>query len=161
MSAAQLRFGIPDIDLPRTGGGTVNPSAFAGHVLVVVFCPAASEREAAELADYRNLSPGLGAYDGWLVAVSQRPVDGQANESCPAAAAADADGSAWAAFCDIAPPELELDRSEGATFLFARGGSLERAWPGVGHSGEVIEELARPCCGTEEVAADPNEQPAA
>lgn len=158
MSATHLRFGIPDIDLPRASGGTVNPSAFAGHVLVVVFCPAASEREAAELAEYRNLSPRLSAYDGWLVTVSERAINGQPVEKRSGTAAVDSDGSAWAAFREIAPPELDLDRSKGATFLFARGGSLERVWPGLGHASEVIEELARPCFGIEEMAAIPVRQ---
>lgn len=161
MSEAHLRFGIPDIGLPRPGGGTVNPSAFAGHVLVVVFCPATLEREETELAEYRKLSPALSAYDGWLVTVSKHAIDEQPTEQHSTAAALDPEGGAWAEFCEIAPPELELDRSEGATFLFARGGSLERVWPGAGHASDVIEELARPCFGVEAMGASPDEKTAA
>lgn len=152
MSVAHLRFGIPDIDLPRIGGGTVNPSAFAGHVLVVVFCPDAAEIEAAERSQYERLSPSLSACGGWLVTVSESEMEVHGGEKRCGAAAVDRDGSAWAAFREIAPPELKLDRSEGATFLFARGGSLERVWPGFGRASEVIGELARPCRGVEEAA---------
>ena len=49
MNEATLSFGIPDIDLPRHGGGTVNPGDFAGHPLIVVFCPTDPAAVAREL----------------------------------------------------------------------------------------------------------------
>jgi peroxiredoxin len=36
--SATRNYGIPDIELPLPKGGTVNPSDFAGHELVVLFC---------------------------------------------------------------------------------------------------------------------------
>jgi hypothetical protein len=130
------------MDLPRVGGGTVNPSAFAGHVLVVLFCPASAPKGAEDFAD-----PGcaLSAYDGWLLRIRMPAGVTEQRSPCAGAEAVDADGTAWAAFRGIAPAGLELDPSKGATFLFARGGSLERVWPGVGRADEVIQELARPC----------------
>lgn len=145
MHVARLKFGIPDIELPCSAGGTVNPASFAGHVLVVLFCPIAAEREAAEVAEYRKLSPELGAYGGWLMFVSGSSSLSERDPPRAVDAACDSDGSAWAAFCEIAPPDLKLDRSEGAAFLFARGGSLQRVWPGRGHAADVLGELARPC----------------
>ena len=32
-------YGIPDIELTLPKGGTVNPTDFIGHELVVLFCP--------------------------------------------------------------------------------------------------------------------------
>lgn len=153
MSAAHLKFGVPDIDLPRADGSTINPSVFAGHALLVVFFPTAFEREAAELAEYGKLSPPLSAFDCWLVTVREQAIDEQSVEKRLPVAAIDPDGSAWAAFRAIVSPELELERSEGATFLFARGGSLDRVWPGIGHAKEVMAELAHPCSGVEDMSA--------
>ena len=36
-------FGVPNIDLPWSCGGTVNPSCFAGHQLLVLFLPTDNE----------------------------------------------------------------------------------------------------------------------
>ena len=152
MSTTHLRFGIPDIELTRTAGGTVNPACFVGHVLVVLFCPTAPEIEAAEVVEYQKLSSELSAFDGWLVTVSESASVPEQDPQRATAAARDADGSAWAAFREIAPPALKLDRAEGATYLFGRGGSLQRVWPGRGHASEVLRELARPCFETPEAA---------
>ena len=146
MSAAHLRFGIPDIDLPLAGGGTVNPSAFAGHILVVQFRPVGRPPEPG---DFSGRDCSLSEYDGWLLRIRASRDVPDGGVPCAGSEAVDDDDRAWTAFRQIVPSALELDRSEGATLLFARGGSLERVWPGVGHATEVIDELARPSSGAE------------
>ena len=56
MLAARLNFGIPNVDLPLGCGGTVNPSCFAGHQLVVLFLPADATKRVAEFESYDGLS---------------------------------------------------------------------------------------------------------
>lgn len=148
MSTTRLRFGIPDIELPRTEGGKVNPGWFAGHVLVVVFCPNAPDAEASELSDYIKRGCDLNEYGAWLLTVSGSATVPERQSQCPTATSYDPDGIAWRAFCDIAPPALKLDREKGATFLFGRGGSLQQVWVGPGHAADVINELAQPCSET-------------
>ena len=148
LSTTHLKFGIPDIELARTAGGTVNPACFVGHVLVVLFCPTAAESEAAELDVYRKLAPHLGYFDAWLVTVSETDSGAGLAPTSAIADARDEDGSAWAAFREIAPAGSKLERTKGATYLFGRGGSLQRVWSGKGHASEVLDELARPSCET-------------
>ena len=143
MTNTQMKFGIPDIELPRAAGGVVRPAAFAGHALVVTFCPTAPESEAAELADYQKLASEMSRYDAWLITVSERPITFEPDTHRATAAAHDLDGSAWAAFQEVASPGTPLDQSAGATYLFGRGGTLQRIWVGAGHSAEVLEELAK------------------
>lgn len=151
MSTTRLRFGIPDIELPRTEGGKVNPGWFAGNVFIVVFCPNAPDAEASELSDYSKRGCDLNKYGAWLLTVSGSASVPERKSQCPTATAFDPDGIAWTAFRDIAPPALTLDRTEGVTFLFGRGGSLQRIWVGPGHAAEVVGELAQPCFKTTEV----------
>lgn len=148
MSPTRLRFGIPDIELLRTEGGKVNPGWFAGNALVVVFCPNASDAEASELSDYSKRSPDLNEFGAWLLTVSGSQSVPELKSQRPKAISYDPDGIAWTAFCDIAPPALKLDRKNGATFLFGRGGSLQQIWVGPGHAADVINELAQPCSET-------------
>ena len=42
----------------------------------------------------------------------------------------------------MAGPAVALRREEGATFLFGRGGALQRVWAGSGHAADVLDELA-------------------
>lgn len=133
-------FGIPDIDLPCAKGGTVNPSSFAGHELVVLFCPSDRQAAAKELADYNLHADQLAYNDAWMVAVCD-PV-----ETPPASRislAGDKDSFGWRSFCGRLAPARQPSRDEGAVFLFGRGGCLQRMWEGSGHASEVTEELGK------------------
>ena len=139
MANTHLEYGIPDVQLTRDGG-TINPSDFAGHQLLIVFCPAEREAAARELADYGQFDDVLSAFDTWTITVSPHPSRAQ---TPPACLAADPDGSAWRAFQQLADPSLDLERSRGAAFLFGRGGCLQRVWAGAGHAADVVKEMKR------------------
>lgn len=138
----ELKFGIPDLELPRLSGGKVSPAAFAGHALVVLFCPRGRAAEIAALDQYATAACEFSGYDAWLLTVIEQ--DGVSPEpKCPCAIVYDPHGTAWEAFQKVAEPDLKLDRDQGATFLFARGGSLHHAWAGVASPELVIQSLAR------------------
>jgi peroxiredoxin len=142
MTGTRLNYGIPDIDLPRLGGGTVNPGDFAGHPLIVIFCPADPSAEARELRQCAERVDDYDGYEAWLITIGREVGASTLESDHPIASAYDPGDMAWAAFKDIAGREAdEYDRAEGATFLFGRGGSLQRAWPGCGHGAEVLAEL--------------------
>jgi peroxiredoxin len=136
----ELNFGIPNVQLPWSSGGTVNPSCFAGHQLVVLFLPADPALQTAELASYERVAADAAGTDAWLLAVGEnlRP-DLAALTNIPIAA--DREGAAWRAFEKVARAGTGLDRNQGAAFLFTRGGAFHRAWSGQGHATEVIDEL--------------------
>lgn len=136
MSTTQLNFGIPDIDLPWTGEGTVNPSSFAGHQLLVLFLGDDAHECTATLQRYARVADELSRTGAWLLVIANRSVPSDA----PMPIASDPDGKAWSAFRKLSP-EADIDQSLGATFAFTRGGAFHRVWPGCGHIEEVIEEL--------------------
>lgn len=136
--SAKLNYGIPDIELPLPEGGTVNPSDFAGHELVVLFCPLDRVAAARELADYNRHADQLSNNDAWMVAVCDDP------KTLPASRitlAADPDLGAWRAFGECLDPPEQIPRGGGAAFLFGRGGCLTRVWQGPGHVDDVVKEL--------------------
>lgn len=144
MTGTRLNYGIPDIDLPRPGGGTVNPGNFAGHPLIVVFCPADPAAEAFQLRQCEERVRDFDDYEAWLITIGREGSAAIAQPSSASASAYDPGDMAWAAFKEVAGAKgSALDRSQGATFLFGRGGSLQRAWPGCGHEAEVLAELAQ------------------
>ena len=137
MLKSHLNFGIPDVDLPWNRGANVNPSCFAGHQLVVLFLPADSKQQAAELERYDRLSKELSHTGAWFLAVASEPcVEGDAKTPV----ALDPDEKAWRAFKEVAG-DANLDRQRGAAFFFTRGGAFHRVWAGPGHEREVAEEL--------------------
>ena len=139
MSASRT-YGIPDIELPMPTGRPINPSDFAGHELVVLFCPLDRDAAQRELAAYDRHADQLSYNDGWMIAV------GGAGDVEPASRiilASEPDSSAWQAFAEILDPPQQLPRKDGAVFLFGRGGCLTRGWPGAGHAGEVASELGK------------------
>ena len=138
MLANQLNFGIPNVELQWSCGGTVNPGCFAGHQLVVLFLPVDPRQLAEELDSYAACADEFGGSDAWFLAIGQGRAD-QAARFRTTPIAIDRDGAAWQAFNRLA--KRKLDRAEGATFLFTRGGSLHRVWPGRGHAPEVLAEL--------------------
>ena len=137
MLASELRFGIPDLDLQWTCGGSVNPSCFAGHQLLVLFLPVDERQQAAEFESYEQRSDELSGTDAWFLVVAPQPPKGDQRRNIPIAL--DPTGRAWAAFNKVA--NVKLDRPEGAAFLFTRGGAFHRVWPGRGHAPEVVREL--------------------
>lgn len=135
MLASELNFGIPDMDLPRSCGGTVNPSCFVGHQLLVLFLPAGEREAAAEFESYEKVADELAGTDAWFLIIgSERAIGSEVP------IALDPDGKAWQAFTKLAKG-AELERARGAVFFFTRGGAFHRVWSGQGHSSEVIREL--------------------
>ena len=131
-------YGIPDIELLLPNGGTVNPTDFIGHELVVLFCPLDRGAAARELADYDRHADQFSYNDAWMIAVCDD------TETLPASRitiAADPDLGAWRAFGECLDPPEQLAREDGAVFLFGRGGCVTRAWPGSGHAEDVVKEL--------------------
>jgi hypothetical protein len=137
----ELKFGIPDLELPRLSGGKVSPAAFAGHALVVLFCPRGEAAEAEALDMYASTACELSAYDAWLLTIVDQDGISPSQQKCPYAIVYDPEGTAWEAFAKVAERDLNLNRDQGATFLFARGGSLHRTWPGVAPPEFVLRAL--------------------
>ena len=142
MTAIDFKFGIPDIDLTKLGGGVVNPSNFAGHQLIVLFCPTEPAAAAEELAEYATHASELCGNDAWIIGicddVSATPVAAERN--C-FSVATDQKRTAWSAFQELPGRCDAQQRDAGAVFLFGRGGALQHAWAGSGHVGEVMREL--------------------
>ena len=137
MLASQLNFGIPNIDLPWSCGGTVNPSCFAGHQLVVLFLPKDPRQQRIEFESYDQLAGEFAGSDAWFLVIGDEThVDGEADTPV----ALDPEDRAWTAFQELAG-EGKLDRGQGAAFFFTRGGAFHRLWRGSGHATEVVREL--------------------
>ena len=137
MLTTQLKYGIPDVDLPLTCGGTVNPSCFAGHQLVVLFLPKDRGRQNAECESYHKLAAELSGTDAWILVIGdETPSKGDTGTRV----ALDPDEKAWRAFKEVAG-DSKLDRAAGAAFFFTRGGAFHRVWPGCGNADAVVQEL--------------------
>ena len=151
MASVELRFGIPNVEVGAASGLKINPSSFAGHELIVLFCPTDPDGAAQELAAYRTHKSEFVERDAWLLTFGEDAaavdIDGARILTIP-----DRDRHAWVAFRDLAPHPEELDRSSGATFLFRRGGSLHRYWHGAGHVEHVLKELQEPSFGPPQLA---------
>lgn len=139
--AAGLRYGIPDIELDRVGGGTVNPSCFAGHELVVIFCPAGPAAAAAEITSYAERAKAFADCGAWLIAVrcDDFPPDTSTHEQITIAL--DPMGAGWAAFENLLDSAARTAEAAGGTFLFHRGGRLGRACHGSGHAAQLLDAL--------------------
>ena len=145
MTTAGLTYGIPDVELQRSEGGTVNPGCFAGHALVVLFLPTDPAAETNELNAYGEKACDLVANDAWLIAVHGDGERARSDREPKIAVAQDVKGDAWVAFEALAHPRLKLNRTEGATFFFGRGGTLQRVWAGAGHAADVTREFDQRC----------------
>ena len=130
-------YGPPDIELAGQRGGTVNPANFAGHDLVVLFCPADPQAAAQELADYNALADALAFNDAYMVAICDRESGSPASRI---ALATNID-RAWDAFGGCSSKRERPEPGEGAVYLFGRGGCLRQIWEGVGHAKEVAQAL--------------------
>lgn len=130
-------YGVPDVDLAGQQGNNLNPADFAGHELVMLFCPAEQEAAVAELAAYNGLSDALAYNDAYLVAICQ------AEAGTPASRILVSNDSdrAWNALGKCLDGTERPDPDEGAVLLFGRGGCLTKVWRGVGHANEVAQAL--------------------
>jgi len=131
-------YGIPDIELASGQGGTVNPSNFAGHDLVMLFCPTDRQAAERELADYNALADALAYNDAYMIAICDREAGMPASRI---SIAADPEQRAWGAFSGCVSRHERPRLGEGAVLLFGRGGCLRQIWEGVGHAKEVVQAL--------------------
>src|SRR5689334_13616199 len=116
MASPALRYGIPDIQLPRLGGGTINPSVLVGHELVLFFCPAEPEQATAEISAYVRRLPDFEAAGAWVMAILPGPAS---LETAPdLAIGQDPEGAAWAAFESLLEPSERSAEVRGGAFLF-------------------------------------------
>ena len=144
MTLVPLRFGIPDVDLRGIKGTKIDPCDFAGHKLVVFFCPSGAEAAAAEIEAFDKRAEVFAEADAWLIGVV-----GETAEILPPgvidathiALAEDPDGVAWNAFESLFEDARQSDRARGGTFVFWRSGSLCNAWSGTGHAEDALKAL--------------------
>lgn len=141
MNALDLKFGIPNMELGCASGAKVNPSSFAGHDLVVLFCPLDMSAASDEIAAFREHSAEFVERDAWLLTIAEVAGDLAEDGDGRVLTIPDAGRQAWVAFRDLTPHAEKLDRESGATFLFSRGGNLHRYWHGPGHVADVLAEL--------------------
>ena len=136
---------VPDVDLPRVGGGEINPSALIGQELVVTFCPADPAAAAQEIEAYRSLAGEFQDHSVWILGLLADGIDQSPHEAGePSIALAhDPSGAAWSAFAPWLNDEAKAQRAPGATFLFTRSGCFDQAWAGAGHAKAVLEEARR------------------
>ena len=144
MTENPLRFGIPDVELRCTFGLSINPSSFAGHELVVVFCPADPAEAAKEISAYRRRIAEFVDHDAWILAIGDACAQEEAKGPERVLAILDPDHQAWFAFRDLTDCPEAFDRERGATFFFTRGGNLHRFWHGPAHVDDVLSELPDP-----------------
>ena len=144
MAATALRFGIPDIELSCASGATVNPSSFAGHELVVLFCPADPAEAAREISSYRSRCADFVDYDAWVLAIGEECAHAEPQGPDRILTIKDPQRGAWEAFRGLTDLKEAFDEKSGATFFFTRGGNLHRSWPGPGHLQDVLSELRSP-----------------
>ena len=94
MLTTRLKYGIPDIELSWSCGGSVNPSCFAGHQLVVLFLPQDRDQQRAEFESYDKLAEELSGTDAWFLVIGDEThIEGDAKTPV----ALDPDGKAWLA----------------------------------------------------------------
>jgi hypothetical protein len=139
MTKRPVRYGIPDLELPLTNGGTLNPGDFAGHELVVVFLPLDPVLSASEIEAYECHEAQFSECDAWLITVGDDTAAACEGKSCMAN---DPDGDAWTAFAEL-PGSGGLNRADGAVFIFGRGGALQRVLAGPDHAPDVAKEITR------------------
>ena len=145
MTATHTGYGIPDVELTKPDGGTVNPNQFVGHELVVLFYPTAEAAAAREMADYTRHAQDLCDSDAWIIGVGdnhERDGGGHA-ETKSFAMVRDPGQRAWTAFQDLLERTNRTPRRAGAVFLFDRGGGLRQSWAGCGHAIDVVRALAQ------------------
>ena len=144
MARIDLNFGIPAIEICCSSGTKINPASFAGHELIVLFCPLDRDTAYAEVNAYLAHSAEFVSRDAWLLTFAEECGDLSIDGGNRVLTVPDPKGRAWNAFRDLTRRPQEMDRKSGATFLFSRGGNLHRYWHGSGHVDEVLAELCTP-----------------
>ncbi len=144
MASIDLKFGIPDIELGCRSGARINPASFAGHELIVLFCPLDAYAAAQELAGYGKHCAEFVKRDAWLLTFAEHCNDLSVDGPGRVLTIPDPERYAWVAFRDLTEHPEEMDRNSGAAFLFTRGGGLHRYWHGAGHVDDVLAELRMP-----------------
>lgn len=144
MNAIDLKFGIPNIELGGASGSKINPSSFAGHELIVLFCPLEPAEACGEIGEYLSHSAEFVDRDAWLLTFADDCDNIAVDGGGRVLTIPDPERHAWVAFRNLTRHAEEMDRGSGATFLFTRGGRLHRFWHGSGHVNEVLAELATP-----------------
>jgi hypothetical protein len=139
-----LKFGIPDLELGCSSGTKINPASFVGHELIALFCPLDAGLAAQEIEAYRRHSAEFVKRDAWLLTFTEHCNNLSVDGAGRVLTISDPDRHAWVAFRNLTAHPDEMDRSSGATFLFARGGGLHRYWHGGGHVDDVLSELRIP-----------------
>jgi len=141
-----LCYGIPDVTLRCVGGGQINPSAFAGHELVVFFCPSSSSAAASEIEAYAARAKAFVDGGAWLIGVLSGEAAAKSGGNLGDTGiklAEDTDGAAWEVFEELLKTSERTEEVEGGAFLFERGGCLAKAWAGTGHAENALNELQR------------------
>jgi hypothetical protein len=135
----------PDIWLQCEQGSPVNPAAFAGHELVVLFCPTSHDYAAREISSYLKHAESFTCRDAWVLIFADN-ANTLAKQGQGMRIVADPERKAWVLFRDLTEEPEALDRADGAVFYFARGGGLSRYWQGSGHVRQVLKEVSLPAC---------------
>ena len=135
------RYGIPDVELERPGGATVNPADFAGHELVVLFCTTDRDDAVRDVADYALHMKDLCDTDAWIIGICDEKEPPCEHEAGTVTMARDSERLAWDDFQDLLGPRQRTSREKGAVFLFDRGGGLRRSWAGSGHASDVARAV--------------------
>jgi len=139
-----LKFGIPDLDLTSASGVKINPSNFAGHHLIVLFCPDDPEQAAGEMNLYRHHCADFVEHDAWLLAFGDEREATTVNGPARILTVPDPGRRAWTAFRDLTDYPEAFEWGGGAVFLFTSGGNLHRYWHGPGHVHDVLDQLRDP-----------------
>ena len=147
MDDVQLRFGIPDLELNCVRGGTINPAAFVGHELTVLFLPADETAAIRQLQDYRQHAHHFSDCDAWVLDIVQEQEPSAAILAASPALALDPEHIAWNAFERLLSAGVRHPWQMGGVYLFGRGGGLQRAWFGTSGADEVVRELNAPGSG--------------
>ena len=147
MMNTNLKFGIPDLELTCASGATINPAGFAGHALIAVFLPDDPETAAREMSLLRKTCTDFADSDGWILAFGNHNERVDGDTTARILTISDPGRRAWTAFRDLTDGLETIDRGRGATFLFTRGGNLQRYWEGPGHADEILQALRKPASG--------------
>jgi peroxiredoxin len=134
-------FGVPKASVVTVDGKVLDLSVFAGHPLILAFCPSGACGAAGLLYDFSNLADRIAANDAWAIGITDDPLPPGADD-LHLLLARDPDARLYAMLCDHLR-EQGADLSQGAVFLFGRGGNLQRYWAGQPDAKEVVEQLAQ------------------
>jgi peroxiredoxin len=141
LGAAYSRYGIPDVELPKAGGGTVNPADFVGHEVIVLFCPTDPETAERDVAEYGLHLNDYCESDAWIIGICDKERPSCTHPEDSLTMALDGQRLAWRVFQDLLKRGRQTPREQGAVFLFDRGGGFRRSWAGSGHAADVARAV--------------------